>query len=323
MKLPLPQVPAPLADEVLQRQFGLLTEHLPIFLVANITLGSMLAFIASNVVATPVLVGWLVILAASLIPSLRAMLLVRGRTQRHVSTRFPRRAFSNAVLTAAPWGLAAMLPIPATSPVHLLALVFVIAGITAGSMATLSAVPAACWGYVLTAVVPLTVRLLLTGERVSVVMGLMLIAYLACLYYYQHKSWRRFLASVETDIDKTHLVEELTDARERLSATAVELETRVTERTAELATSEARLRTLIDNSTDVIVQFDLSGEIQDVSPSATRVLGYTLADVKGTNLFLLLPPRRRPPRRPGAGQRFRRSRWRHRPHDYQGPTQGR
>jgi len=68
-----------------------------------------------------------------------------------------------------------------------------------------------------------------------------------------------------------------------------ELERRVEERTAELVAalqgSEARFRALIENSIDVTGILDADMRMQYVSPSVTRVLGYSVAEVIG-----LTPP---------------------------------
>ena len=70
-----------------------------------------------------------------------------------------------------------------------------------------------------------------------------------------------------------------------VSLSEEELERRVEERTAELVAalqkSEARFRALIENSIDVTAILDADMRVQYVSPSVTRVLGYSADELTG------------------------------------------
>ena len=76
-----------------------------------------------------------------------------------------------------------------------------------------------------------------------------------------------------------------------------ELERRVEERTAELVAalqkSEARFRALIENSIDVTAILDADMRVQYVSPSVTRILGYSADEITGAAVARLRPSRRR------------------------------
>ena len=276
-----PALSPELSEEVLRRQFRLLVDQVPIIIFGNLVLGVLIAFVFVGAASPTVLSLWLVLLAGSLVPTLRAWSKRRPGTPRRVSPRFHRHAFANAVLTAAPWGAAPFMLLPTESPDHVLALVFVVAGLTAGTTAALSAVPAVCWGYLVTVVTPMALHLLLPGQRVQVVMGLMLLCYIAFIYVYQQRAWRAFLANAAADLEKTHLLAELMDARERLSATAIELEQRVAERTAALRASEARLNGFLRNAPVTMSVKDLEGRYQLVNPRSEAFLERRASDVIG------------------------------------------
>ena len=74
-------------------------------------------------------------------------------------------------------------------------------------------------------------------------------------------------------------------AEDALSKLNEELEQRVIERTEEIVKSEKRFRALIENSNDIISLLDESFKVIYRSPSATRVSGWTDAELKeaGTN----------------------------------------
>src|SRR3954447_3655825 len=71
-----------------------------------------------------------------------------------------------------------------------------------------------------------------------------------------------------------------------VSLSEEDLERRVEERTAELVaalqTSEARFRALIENSIDVTAILDADMSVQYVSPSVTRILGYSAGELTGS-----------------------------------------
>lgn len=55
-----------------------------------------------------------------------------------------------------------------------------------------------------------------------------------------------------------------------------------------LEESEKRYRTLFEQITDLYIQFDTFGSIQDVSPSASMILGYNTSELIGMNLVDIL-----------------------------------
>ncbi|HJU01616.1 MAG TPA: EAL domain-containing protein [Actinomycetes bacterium] len=59
------------------------------------------------------------------------------------------------------------------------------------------------------------------------------------------------------------------------------LESRVTERTAELQTSEQRFQALVQHSSEVVILVNRNGLVEYVSESMTRVFGYGEADLQG------------------------------------------
>jgi len=63
---------------------------------------------------------------------------------------------------------------------------------------------------------------------------------------------------------------------------------------AKLARSEARFRSLIQNSSDIISLLDAEGNTLEHSPSITRILGYEVHELIGNNAFNLVHPDDRP-----------------------------
>ena len=63
-----------------------------------------------------------------------------------------------------------------------------------------------------------------------------------------------------------------------------ELEARVAERTAELAASEQRYRSLVDNANDIVATLDLELRFTSVNPAVERILGYKPEEIVGMPL---------------------------------------
>ncbi len=56
-----------------------------------------------------------------------------------------------------------------------------------------------------------------------------------------------------------------------------------------LRKSEERLRSIVESAVDAIVVIDDRGLIQAFNPSAERLFGYTVSDVIGRNVNMLMP----------------------------------
>jgi PAS domain S-box-containing protein len=75
-----------------------------------------------------------------------------------------------------------------------------------------------------------------------------------------------------------------------LVATALAaLYSRIRREARERRKSEERLRAVVETAADAIITIDASGHIETLNPAATRLFGYTAAEVLGRNVSLLMP----------------------------------
>ncbi|HYE22664.1 MAG TPA: PAS domain S-box protein, partial [Verrucomicrobiae bacterium] len=78
------------------------------------------------------------------------------------------------------------------------------------------------------------------------------------------------------------------ETEEKLKVLSNELESKVQERTFELAQNEKRFRSLIENSIDGIALLDENATFKYVSPAITKMLGYESNELVGRNGFELM-----------------------------------
>ncbi len=97
----------------------------------------------------------------------------------------------------------------------------------------------------------------------------------------------------ELDVLNKELLEankELSVANKELEQYRNHLEDEVKTRTSELYENEIKYRTIVQQLSDLILIVDIEGNIQYISPSGTRLLGYKTEDMIHTNIFNYVSP---------------------------------
>ena len=131
-----------------------------------------------------------------------------------ITERAISRSGRHALILAIPWSAAAILFFPSGAEAHQILLAFVVGGMMAGVVATLSPIPAVILPFLIALSAPLILRFLIVGDRLHLLMGLLLAIYTIGLYLASRMGFRRFcdLAQAQTDLDTARL--DLLDAIE-------------------------------------------------------------------------------------------------------------
>jgi signal transduction histidine kinase/CheY-like chemotaxis protein len=161
------------------------------------------------------------------------------------------------------WGIAGFSFFTPLSYVHQVFLAFVLMGMASGSMSTLAPIRSAYLVFMIPALVPYGLRLLMAGEVQHLAMAGMLVVYVTMMGMISHRLHATVAESLRLRFDNVDLLEDLGQAKQRqelanqelaaqvaekrsaqdaLQKAYAELENRVEERTAELARSEEALR---------------------------------------------------------------------------------
>jgi diguanylate cyclase (GGDEF)-like protein/PAS domain S-box-containing protein len=148
-------------------------------LISSMLLSSILAYIQQGIVPNSSIVTWLsLIFAVTLLRLVVFLLDRRGLEADNYFTRIRLARYRIGVIAAGiVWGSASFLMFPASSYEHELFLVFLLAGLTAGSVFSLSADFVSALAFSIAVCLPLMARLFVAGDSVSISMGLAVLVY--------------------------------------------------------------------------------------------------------------------------------------------------
>jgi signal transduction histidine kinase/ActR/RegA family two-component response regulator len=251
-------------QEIRAAQVNLLYRQLPSALLATIVNAFILVAVLRNEVSQAFLIVWLLVVllvASGRYAQRRAYLLRSSATVE--SPRWRDRHLYGVVANGVLWGIAGFFFFTSHSYIHQVFLAFVLMGMVSGSVSTLSPVRGAYLVFLLPALSPYAVRLLRYGDELHLAMAGMLILYVTMMAMIGHRLNVSVADSLRLRFDNLDLLDDLTLAKQRqelanqelaaqvaekhsaqdaLQKAYAELETRVEERTAELAKSEEALR---------------------------------------------------------------------------------
>lgn len=246
--------PLPRSQAVRAEQFHLLYTHTPFVLALSLVNACVLAVAQRNVVPTLTLAIWLAYIFGV---SAYRIWLVRHYQMDALpdtpSDRWERPFLVGTFLAGLGWGATGIWLFPADEPVHQMFVIFLLAGMTAGSVMSLSASREAFLAFALPTLAPTIIRLILLGTSLSLTMAAMGSLFFLLALVISGRMTQTILASLELRFDKELLIEDLTKevAYRRqielaLQLSQADLEERVRERTEELAQANVALRAEIE-----------------------------------------------------------------------------
>ena len=153
--------------------------QLPISLIVNLANGLILVVVLRDAVSAPVLLIWsglLIAVTGARFLTLRAFRNASpGSESEHAV--WAKHFLTGACAAGVVWGASGILLFHPTSFPHQVVLAFVLGGMVAGAVPLLSSVRHAYWCFAIPIVVPISIRLMWVGDRIHLVMGLMMVIF--------------------------------------------------------------------------------------------------------------------------------------------------
>jgi len=226
------------SPQVRAKQVGLLYSHLPVILLAASVNSVILTLTHWNYASRSILLSWLV--CVQLTALLRGVLLLKYR-QNPERGSWGRWFSWGTLASGICWGFAGVLLFTPGSVPHQTFLTFVIGGMSAGAVTTLSANVRVVLAYLIPSLVPLTVRLFAEGGQLHVAMGGMVGLFLILMIDISWRWHRSTLTLLALEVSNGQLIAQLKSeiaereqVEENLKKARDFLEERVGERTAQL-----------------------------------------------------------------------------------------
>ncbi len=301
------------AAELLAEQIKLLYQQAPIALIVSLIIAAALTFVFWNLVAKVWLVSWL---AAIYLLTFARFLLVKSYFQKKPAiTESPvwrRRFLIGTLLSGILWGLAGSILFVSGSAMHQLFLAYLLGGMVAGAMATLSSYKWAFLAFSIPVVLPFTYQVITHESDIHLILALTYLLFVFAMGSISHRLHHTVSDSLKFRFENFDLLKRLIQAKDRqntinrvlqtqieekdrsqqaLQTVKEQLEQRVMERTEALALANDVLyhekelfQVTLASIVDAVITTDSSGKITYLNPVAKIFTGWHNQEANGTPL---------------------------------------
>ena len=225
-----PAKPRKFENEISAAQIWALYQHMPMVLAVNVVNSALVALVLASYMEQT---RWWIFFA--FVVSLTGVRAAGWRWYRHHRKRVEAKtiwkifATVGSGLSGVIWGVGSTLLLP-DNIVEQTFFAFVIGGMCAGALVSLSYYLPAYIAYVFCSALPLAVSFFLDGRTVYVAMGCMALVFVAAVTFAAHHFNRAFLSGVRLNLDLGERTKELTTRTEELTAANAQLEAEIAQR---------------------------------------------------------------------------------------------
>ena len=199
------------------RQISNMVRQTPLMAAVSMLNAALLAIALWPTTPQPLILGWVgltwAVWAAVMVDWRKHY---RRQSRSKVGVATIRRAVLHSSFAGALWGLGAIVLFPPDAPLQQLVLAFVIGGMGAGAVAAMSSLPAACYAFLLASALPLAINFMRAGSSTSLVMGAMVVVFIAAMIVVSRIGYRTFLDGVRTEIENKRLLDQVSATHARL-----------------------------------------------------------------------------------------------------------
>ncbi len=249
---------------ILSEQTRMLYDGLPLAGMATMLNASLLVMVQWPVIAHATLLVWLsLVLLITLGRVFTAQLFRRAPLTPRTMQRWARYFIVGSFLSAASWGASAILLFPAGAIAHQVFLAFVIAGMCAGAVTTLSFLRLPICAFLLCCLPPLAWQFFAQDSTMSLAMGLMVLFFLAITLMSGLRIHQNTLHNITMRLEGT--------AREKV-----------------LRESEERYRLIFESAPLGVIHYDTHGAILRCNQPFCDMLGAAFEKIIGLNMCFTL-----------------------------------
>lgn len=185
-------------------------------LATSILLALILAYTQREVIAFAAILAWLSVVVLLTLSRLALVLHhQRAKVEVHKHHSLLMNFRIGVVVSGLVWGSASFMMFPADNPEHQMFLIFMLAGLTAGGVATYAADFVSVVGFCVAALVPLAVRLFAVGGGLSTAMGVAITLYLGFMILSGRKSNQHIRDNIVLRLEATRREEAIKSSEEQ------------------------------------------------------------------------------------------------------------
>lgn len=322
------------SQQIRGEQLRLLFEQLPAAMAGTTVVGGLLVYVLWGHVPRLWLAAWLFALGATTVARLWLHSeYLKANPPAPTIAPWQRRFMAGVLISGVIWGIAGVFPIFGNDLTKEMFLVFVLAGLAAGGMSTLSSFRGAYAAFLVPAILPLAFKLLLRDDNAAVAMGSMLMLFIVMMALISARHYQSVAESLLLRFENAELLDRLAAARDRQQAInrALEaqveqkrqteealrrahddLECKIQERTAQLAQTNEVLRTekelfrvTLASIGDAVITTDATARVTYLNTVAEYLTGWDDPAARGlplTDVFRILDEATRVPANDPIGQ---------------------
>lgn len=201
-------------QQIFDEQVRQLYRHTNVILIINLLVGAALIYGFWPVASISLLLGWGALILVMCI--FRFSLARHYHKQRAAvdTALYAKHFVLTCALLGVAWGSASILFFQPHALEYQLLIFFILAGMGAGSVASLCAYRPAFYAYFLPSMVPILIRLLLEGGRIHAILSFLCLAYIVGMCFFALQINRSFLLSLKFRFENAALVKQLREQKE-------------------------------------------------------------------------------------------------------------
>ncbi|HKW37636.1 MAG TPA: hybrid sensor histidine kinase/response regulator [Burkholderiales bacterium] len=199
---------------ILNERIKVIYKYQPVLLAINAVVAAAMVYGLWGVASRTALLAWGSATVATLALRAAYYLAYRGAAPGSPLTRWARGSVICSGASGSMWGAAGLFLLPAGSTEYQLFILFVLMGMGAGAVSSLTAYMPAFYAFLPISLVPIGARLILMNTPTHIALGIMTFAYVLALTFFGRTISRTIAESLSLRFQNIDLVRELSEQRD-------------------------------------------------------------------------------------------------------------